>query len=188
MKQVTKDISVVNKAEKEFREGNISLILASYEDIFSSFDPRSYSNRALSDDFLAEAKRASRDKAEGIELNLLIPRDKRNSRDEAIIKKRMKDHFVKHFFMLETEIKRVFKMGVLFVLAGIILMFIASFVLFSYPEGGLGVSFLIVFLEPAGWFFFWEGLDLLIFDSKKKRPEYHFYKKMSSCLVVFDSY
>ena len=38
--------------EVELREGNISLVLDSYDDLFSDFDPRDYSQKALSDDFL----------------------------------------------------------------------------------------------------------------------------------------
>ena len=52
--------------EVSLREGNISLILDSYNDMFSDFDPRSFSERALSDDFLSECKRAARDKDIGI--------------------------------------------------------------------------------------------------------------------------
>ena len=58
----------------DLREGNISLILDDYNDLFSDFDPRHYSERALSDDFLAESKRASRDKPAGsLEVKFLVP-------------------------------------------------------------------------------------------------------------------
>ncbi|MBI2151367.1 hypothetical protein HYU21_01420, partial [Candidatus Woesearchaeota archaeon] len=40
------------RIEFEVREGNISLVLDSYDDIFSDFDPRDYSEKALSEDFL----------------------------------------------------------------------------------------------------------------------------------------
>ena len=66
-------------------------------------------------------------------------------------------------------------------------MFIATFLLFKY-EGGLLTSFLVVLLEPAGWFLFWEGLDLTIFSSKKIKPDLNFYEKMSKCYITFLSY
>ena len=43
---------------KKFREGNISIVLDSYDDLFSDFDPRPYRIRALSDDFLLECKKS----------------------------------------------------------------------------------------------------------------------------------
>lgn len=62
---------------KIFRQGNISLILDSYDDIFSDFDPRPFSEKALSDDFLVECKRAARDKDRSVvELKLLVPTKK----------------------------------------------------------------------------------------------------------------
>jgi len=82
-------------AEEKMRQGNISLILDSYNDLFSDFDPRNYSERTLSDDFLLECKRAARDRDPkmNFELRLLIPKTRRNANDELIIKHRLKSHF-----------------------------------------------------------------------------------------------
>ena len=44
------------------------LDLNSYDGLFSDFDPRPTEQRALSDDFLLEVKRAARDKEIGLEL------------------------------------------------------------------------------------------------------------------------
>ena len=85
----------------EFREGNISLILDSYDDIFSDFDPRSYSEKALSDDFLEECKKAAKDKEERPELRLLVQKNKRDYKDEIRIKKRLREHFQRHYKELE---------------------------------------------------------------------------------------
>jgi hypothetical protein len=43
-------------------------------------------------------------------------------------------------------------------------------------------------MEPAGWFFAWEGLDLAIFYSKEETKDYEFYKKMENCEILFSSY
>ena len=90
------DIEVIEEEETQkeqndiLKQSNISLILDSYEDIFSSFDARPYSEKALSVDFLAECKNAVRDKGEfEIEMRLLMPKDKRNLKQETIIKKRI---------------------------------------------------------------------------------------------------
>ena len=77
--------------EKEvYAETRIPLILQSYNDIFSSFDPRSYSEKAISVDFIEEAQRASMYKnGDRIELTLAIPKKIRNLNDESKIKKRI---------------------------------------------------------------------------------------------------
>ncbi len=175
--------------KKLLKTSEISLKLATYNDIFSSFDPRTYPQRSLSDDFLIEAKKASRDKASGgIELELLMPREKRNLREENLIKKRLREHFKKHHDQLHKEKRGVIKQGLLFVIFGVILMFIATFILFKYHEESFFTSFLVVFLEPGAWFLFWEGLNLIIFETKKTKPELDFYEKMSKCEIDFLSY
>lgn len=47
----------IEETEKILEMSEISIWLDNYDDIFSDFDPRPYSQRSLSDDFLAEAKK-----------------------------------------------------------------------------------------------------------------------------------
>ncbi len=176
----------LNKKSQTLQPSEIRLLLTSYDDIFSIFDPRPYSQKALSEDFLSETKKASRDKKDGIQLNLLIPAKKRKKQEEETIKKRLKEHFSKHFDLLKKDIKNiVLKQGLSFVVSGIIIMFIATILLFSYEARNFFITFLVVFLEPAGWFLFWEGLGLVIFESKKVKPNLEFYEKMSKCKISF---
>lgn len=176
----------LNKKSQIIQPSEIRLLLNSYDDIFSIFDPRPYSQKALSEDFLSEAKKASRDKKDGIQLNLLIPVKKRKKHEEEIIRKRLKEHFSKHFDLLKKDVKNiVLKQGLSFIISGIIIMFIASVLLFFYKEQTFFITFLIIFLEPAGWFLFWEGLGLVIFESKKVKPNLEFYEKMSKCKISF---
>lgn len=176
------------KKKKEkigFREGNISLILDSYEDIFSDFDPRPYSDRSLSEDFLAECERAAREKEAGIELRFLVPKSKRKLVDEAKIKKRLKSHFNKHFHIKAKEIRKIKNEGWLWFAIGMIVMFCATFL---YNLEGFFFAFLFILAEPAGWFLAWEGLDKVLMESREKRPKYEFYKKMSSVKIEFLNY
>ncbi|MBS3163682.1 hypothetical protein J4427_03265, partial [Candidatus Woesearchaeota archaeon] len=102
-------------------------------------------------------------------------------------KKRLKNHFKRHFTILDHEMKGTIKTGVIFNLVGILLMFFATYVLFVYKDTSLVTTFLVVFLEPGGWFFFWEGLNLILFESKKMRPKLEFYKKMYKSRIDFFS-
>ena len=89
------------------QSSEISLWLENYDELFSGFDPRPYSHRALSSDFLSETKKASIDKDEKIDLELLIPSNKRNKTKEEIIRKRLRDHFNRHLNLLKTEINHM---------------------------------------------------------------------------------
>ncbi len=179
----------ISSKQEFLAKSEVSLILDKYEDIFSSFDPRPFSQRALSVDFLAEAKRATRDTPYGLfELRLLLPYSERRLEKENTIKKRLREHFKKHAEMLEKDRKKVLKQGVFFIVFGIIFMFIAAYILFMYHQKNLFGEFIVVLFEPGGWFLFWEGLDLIIFESKKVTPDLEFYRKMAKAEISFNHY
>ncbi len=173
------------KEEVGLREGNISLILDSYDDIFSDFDPRPYNIKALSDDFLLECKKASVDKDKELELRFLVPRNKRKTNEEYEIRKRLRNHFQKHFKEKENEIRGIKKNGLIWFFLGAIVMFASTF---FYELTGLLFKFLFITSQPAGWFFFWEGLGKIFIESKKKKPDYNFYRKMSKAKIYFLDY
>lgn len=188
-KAVLKHFWTRERQKRLLQMSEISLWLDTYDDIFSDFDPRPYSQRRLSDDFLWEARKASRDKASGqVELKFLIPKHKKKVRQEKLIKQRLREHFKKHFGIIKKEVRHTIKMGILFILAGIILMLGASLILSQSKDGNFLINFFIVFLEPGGWFLFWEGLGLVIFEAKKKRPQLKFYEKMAKCEISFLPY
>jgi hypothetical protein len=180
----------MNKQKRKFHSlSEIRLWLDTYNDIFSSFDSRPYHQRALSIDFLDEAERASREKSVvPLELKLHMPTRKRSLRDESMIRRRLKHHFNKHLKILHKERSDIIKKGLAFVIFGIAIMLLATFVIFTYGGRDILTTFLGVLLEPAGWFLFWEGLDIILFESKKLSPKLIFYKKMSKCRIDFESY
>ncbi|HVZ81045.1 MAG TPA: hypothetical protein VHE12_09670 [bacterium] len=165
----------------------ISLALDDYEDLFSDFDNRPYAERLLSDDLLFELKRASLDRLEeGLEVLFTIPKDRRNANLEKTIKERMKAHFRRHRRRLEDKLKRDRRTGTWMLLAGVAIMFLATAILFYTPKNFL-TSFIVVLLEPAGWFTFWEGLDFIVFRSRESTPDLRFYRKMTGAKVLFQN-
>lgn len=169
-------------------KSEISLWLDCYDDIFSDFDSRPFTQRSLSQDFLGEAKRASRDKELGkIELALLIPHNLRNQSHESLIRKRLLNHFKKHKESVHSEKMKMVKEGMLFVAIGIAVMFSAVLLVYNNQENLFSKSMLII-LEPAGWFFFWEGLRQVLIESRTKNADIDFYDKMSRCDIRFLSY
>lgn len=169
------------------RDNEINIKLDSYNEIFSDFDPRPYKLKALSVDFLDEAKRAIRDSVSKINLKFFMPAEKRNLQEENIIKKRLSEHFKKHYARLENEKRQIINQGLSFIFIGIILMLLSTIILTSTEKTFLA-DFIIVIFQPAGWFLFWEGAHLAIFDSKMKKTDYDFYRKMSKCSVTFLHY
>ena len=170
------------KKEGEIKDKNIGLVLDSYQDLFSDFDPRDFSQRTISDDFLVECKKATRDREDHFELKFLLPNAKRNFRDELKIKKRLKLHFQKHFHEKENEIK---KEGFIWVIIGAILMLGSTYL---YDKKEFIMRFLLIVLEPAGWFLVWEGLYNALIYTREKNPELHFYRKMANAQINFNDY
>jgi hypothetical protein len=174
-------------SKEEMREGNISLILNSYNDLFSDFDPRASNERTLSDDFLMECRRAARDKEIGFELRLLIPEQRRNSNEELLIKKRLKSHFQKKYNEKLKDIRRTRLEGIIWFLVGAMLGIIATFIAIQ-EEHLFVIKFLVIMLEPASWFTMWSGLDKIFLDPRKEKPDLNFYKKMAHSDIRFTGY
>lgn len=178
----------IQEKEDLLRLAELSMQLDTYDDIFSDFDPRPYSIRAISDDFLFEAKRAVKEKKEEFELKFMIPEKLRDLRSEHLIKKRLHDYFKAHYDRLIAKKKGMMRKGIFLAIIGIVLMFLASIVLFKYNEHNIWTSFIVVLLEPAGWFLFWEGLSHAIFESKELSPDLNFFRKISQCEISFTSF
>ncbi|MBP9771257.1 hypothetical protein KBC97_03795 [Candidatus Gracilibacteria bacterium] len=162
----------------------VQLSLDSYQDLFSDFDPRAYSERGLSDDFLHELKSAVREiSVENFEIILSLPEKERNLELEKIITERLHDYFRKHEQFLLKERREQIKSGILMTSFGLIIMCGAWFL--SWQESNKIMSLLRVMLEPAGWFMSWEGLAKIFFLSNSNRHLVDFYKKSIKAKIVF---
>jgi len=170
----------------KMKQANISLITDNYEDIFSDFDPRPYLQRSLSEDFLEECKRAARDKEDGLELRILVPKDQRNVKDEWKIKKRLKEHFSHHLNIEENKFNSTRREGLLWVFLGAIVNLIVVYGLITFKGDVAQVIF--GFFEVPVWFLVWEGMGKIFMESKKNRHGYDFYKKMAKAEINFTEY
>ncbi len=167
----------------------VSILLDSYDDIFSDFDPSEYSERTLSDDFIIQAKKFSRNKSENkkMSLRLLLPANKRNEQEERMIIKRLHSYFKSIHQVLESEVKKANIRGLIFTLIGAIIMIVASYISFMKPEK-YHVHFLLVLFEPAGWFLLWTGFDHLANSSKETKKDLDFYFRMTKSEIKFFTY
>jgi hypothetical protein len=166
----------------------VSILLDSYDDIFSDFDPSSYSERTLSDDFIFQVKKISGNKSRNkLSLKLLLPANIRNETDEKAIIKRLHSYFKSVHQLLESEVKKTKKKGLILTGIGSAIMIAASYISFMRPEK-YPVHFLLVLFEPAGWFLLWTGLDLLVFSSKETKKDLDFYLRMTKSEIKFFTY
>lgn len=170
------------------KPSEVSMWLDSYSDIFSDFDSRPFQERMLSDDFISEAKKACKEKNSTISaFTLLLPAGIRNEQDEKRIAARLNGYFNHAYRQLHAEASDVKRKGLYFVLAGIALMMVASYVSFLKSEKYF-VHILLVLFEPAGWFMLWAGLDHLIYSSQKIKKDLKFYSIMINTHIEFMSY
>ena len=177
-------------SKNTFNLSSISIVLNYYEDIFSTFDARPYSEKSLSDDFLQEIKRAARDKPSGgLDLRFLMHAHDRNLGHEHLIKRRLKEHFRKHSLRMRKEYMSFFKMGIFLSILGITMMISAAFFnLYPIFKNPFSNQMLFIFLEPGGWFFAWRGLDTIFSNRSQNKKEKDFYTKMENCDIHFLSY
>ena len=165
----------------------LSIWLDTYDDIFSDFDSRPFVERSLSDDFISEARKMSREKTSGqIELNLLMPSTLRDKNTEDIVIKSLHKHFQNYADQINIEKKASRRKGYLLTGIGAVLMVITA-----YTDTDIRNNFfrnvLHVIMEPAGWFLLWTGLDHIFYDSRTKEKDYIFNLKMANSEIVFMS-
>ncbi len=184
-----KNLYNASQMKKIIQTAEVSLWLDGYDDIFSDFDPRSYSQRAISDDFLAEMEKVVKDRGHGsYKLKFLLSPEARNLEYEQLIRERLRHFFGVKYHQFSKEKQRIVKRGIIFVSLGIILMFLASFIKTHMHPSDFFYNFLIVLAEPAGWFLFWEGLARAMYKAEEIRPKIDFYNKMARSKISFISY
>jgi hypothetical protein len=166
----------------------VSILLDSYDDIFSDFDPRVYAERSLSDDFLLQAKKFTRSKSgEKLVLRLLLPAENRKEADEKVIEKRLHSYFKGGHQQIEKELRKVREGAYWMTVVGVLLMSVASYLSFSSAEN-LFKHILLVIFEPAGWYLLWRGLDNLLYATKERKKDLDFYSKMTHAEICFFTY
>jgi hypothetical protein len=179
----------ISDAEKQklLQLSEISIIIDTYDDIFSDFDPRPYDARSLSDDFISVVRKAARQKGSKIELKVMVPEQLRKPELESVIKKRIKAHYRSAAEQLRKDVEKTRQKGGLFILAGVVILTLAVALLSAVPEG-FAQTFLLFLLEPAGWFTIWNGFDYLFIQPASRKDEHEFYAKLANSEITFVPY
>lgn len=181
-------IDLESEKKKLLERSEVSLWLDTYDDIFSDFDPRPYSERAVSDDFLLESRKALREKRSGkVELKFLIPEKERQVRTETTIKKRLKEYFQKNSDRQKQETQKAKNIVKILLAAGFLMLLFSSAISYSNPQIFI-LYLLITFFDLGGWLSVWFGLEHFIYDIRAKQPEMEFYEKMADAEITFITY
>ena len=166
----------------------INIWIDSYDEMFSDFDPRAYSSRAISDDFILQVRKISKDQyGKKMILKLLLPETARNQQNEEVISERLQHFFEINHQQLLAEKRKTRQKGSLLTIAGILLLLGASYISYLKSESFYSQVLLILF-EAAGWFMLWMGFDQLVYNSGKTKKEFNFYAYMAKAEITFESY
>jgi hypothetical protein len=177
------------KADKPLEQlREITVALDSYEDIFSDFDPRPYNERELSEDFLKAIHRRYMEGKRGrFELRFTIPAAERDVKEEALIKRRLREHFS---FMLRTEQEAVSstrKRGYAYISLGTAVLLANTFALFVLNEASIIYQILSILLVPAGWYGTFTGIGKVIDDPVEAENRGKLYEKFEHADYIFMS-
>jgi len=82
--------------------------------------------------------------------------------------------------MMEKESKKLVKNSIIMTSIGFLLMMIATTIVY-FGMHNLLLAFMVVMLEPSGWFLMWTGLDQIFYKRREEKPELEFYNKNPSC-------
>lgn len=165
----------------------IHMGLDSYDDIFSDFDPSPYSERLLSEDFILEARRRyAEKKGGGLELRFSLPEKLRSAKTEALVKRRLRDHFHAKVRDEEADIAKSRARGAIYFAAGfVVLLFVAGSAQFE-PLSGIA-RFIDILLVPVGWFGMFDGVELMVEAPRRYEKEINFNKKLANASYTFFS-
>jgi hypothetical protein len=166
-------------------EHNISLIIDTYDDIFSDFDPRAFHERTLSEDFLVEVRRRYiPGKKGGLEVRFIVPDAARDVKVETMIKRRLKSYFKEEENFASRKIKSKRRRGYVYIVFGSCLLFVTAYLGFSYPTN-FGAKITELLFAPAAWFGMWTGIEKVIEHDETLEAQDELDKKLSEGNFIF---
>lgn len=169
---------------KDLKE--IAIVIDTWDDVFSDFDPRPLNERTLSEDFIQELKKRYRETRRGdFVVTLYAPVSLKDEKSENMVEQRLKKHFRHRFLQRQKDIIRTRIRGVIFVIFGV--CFLALLMLMTYFKifKQLIVEILSIIFMPLGWFGIWEGFSKIVDTSPGVVQEESLFSKLSKANYQF---
>jgi len=163
---------------KDIKE--VSVAIDTWDDIFSDFDPRPLSDRALSEDFIFELKRRYRETRKGSFLiTVYAPVSLKDDKSEKMVIQRLKRHFKHSSLRRQKQLNRIRRRGIFFVMIGICFLGFLTLATFFRFFSDLAIEMLGIILMPLGWFGIWEGFSKIVDTSPIFIQEEMLFDKLS---------
>ena len=159
----------------------IILALDSYDDIFDDFDMQEYIERAISADFINILNNRIRkiSPKEKINITLTLPKEKRESKNEEIIAKRLNSHFVNMATYWKDKEKEIDGFASKLVLLGAIFFVAGQIAIRQFAP------FFDEYLVIPAWMLSFYGLDKFVNEKPKASSKKQFYKRISQAKMAF---
>lgn len=180
-------VHLTGKIQKVAEENIVQIWLDSYDDMFSDFDPRPYSKRMWSDDFIVQIRKVIKDHSKKVSvLRILLPVKEKQETVEGVLIKRLSKFFEQRGAEISQSRKETINKGILYILMGIVVMLTTEYLSYINKDNFSWHLLLRVF-EPLGWFLLWMGLDIIV-DSRKSIHDISFFSKLASARIEFAVY
>lgn len=166
--------------------GEIAIVIDTWDDVFSDFDPRPLSERTVSGDFIDELKKRYKETRRGdFIITIYAPVGLKNDKSERMVTQRLKKHFLHRYLQKKKSIAKLRQRGAVFVLVGIASLTFLTFAAYYKFLSELASQMAAIVLMPLGWFGFWEGLSKLIDTSPGSIQDEVLFRKLSKATYRF---
>ena len=164
----------------------IAVVLDTYDDIFSDFDPRSYGQREVSKDFIDEVQRRYMETpSDRMEVRFLLPQKLRDEKTEGLIRRRLREHFAFEAKQVKKEIGGLVGTGIRWFIMGAAIQLAGLFVLLYFGDDNPLARAADVLLAPAGWFGVFMGIDKIVNEPTALRKQAQIWHRFTKANFIF---
>ena len=166
-----------NQRLKDLSE--IGIVIDTWDDIFSDFDPSPLYDRTLSVDFIEEVKKRYRERITGnIYLTINVPESLSSPTAEKVVLSRIHEYFDFRLKDVKDDRNGEIKRGLLFCLGGFAVLSLFAVLKSLNIFGPLTAQIFELPLEVLGWFLMFEGYTFFAIPAKEFYKERDLFKKL----------
>ncbi|MFH1363356.1 MAG: hypothetical protein ABIH45_04030 [Candidatus Omnitrophota bacterium] len=175
---------ITERRTKDLKE--IGIVIDSWDDVFSDFDPRPLTERTVSEDFVDELRKRYKETRSGeFIITIYAPFSLKDEASEKMVTQRLKKHFRHKLLQKKKLIVRIRLRGVIFVLIGVCSLSFLTLATYYKFVTEITIQIMGIFLMPLGWFGFWEGLSKLVDTSPVVIQDEKLFEKISKARYSF---
>jgi hypothetical protein len=165
---------------------DIAIVIDTWDDIFSDFDPRPLNERTLSGDFIDELRKRYKETRTGnYIITIHAPLSLKDEKSERMVIRRLKQHFRQKFLEKKKLLAFIRIRGAIFAAIGVCsLSFLTLATYFKFLHA-LAIQMLGILLMPLGWFGLWEGFSKIVDTSPIVVDSAKLFEKLSDAKYDF---